>query len=405
VRAQISVQAAALGAAFALLAGGPGVARAANPPSPPSEVISPLPGTPDANPDTQISFLGAPASHLRDISVVGSRSGTHRGRLRFYSTHTGGSFLPARAFIAGETVTVSAQVVGYGTPLRIATRFTVSRPAALSGAGPMQAATPSSPDVQHFHSRPDLQPPAVSVTTPAADPGLGDVFITADGGPGEAGAMIIAPSGQLVWFLPTKGTLKAFNLNVQSYRTQPVLTWWQGQVVAGHGRASMRSTARTTCISPRSAPATACSRTSTTSCSRPRQRLDHGLRTRARRSQAVRRLDRRHHRGRGRAGDRHQDRARHVRLACARPRAISASYMSVPRPAGQLFDFFHLNSIDPLSNGTALISARNTWATYLVSETTGNVLWQLGGKHSSFTLGRASASPGSTTPSCWRTTR
>jgi len=23
--------------------------------------------------------------------------------------------------------------------------------------------------------------------------------------------MIIAPSGQLVWFLPTKGTLKAFN--------------------------------------------------------------------------------------------------------------------------------------------------------------------------------------------------
>ncbi len=34
-----------------------------------------------------------------------------------------------------------------------------------------------------------------------------------------------------------------------------------------------------------------------------------------------------------------------------------------------------------------LISSRNTWATYLVSETTGNVLWQLGGKHSSFTLG------------------
>jgi len=97
VRAQISVQAAALGAAFALLAGGPGVARAANPPSPAVRGDLPLPGTPDANPDTQISFLGAPASHLRDISVVGRGAGRHRGRLRFYSTHTGGSFLPARA--------------------------------------------------------------------------------------------------------------------------------------------------------------------------------------------------------------------------------------------------------------------------------------------------------------------
>ncbi len=131
---------------------------------------------------------------------------------------------------------MSAQIVGYSTPVKIGTRFTVSQPFALSGSGPVQAASPSSPDVQHFHSRPDLQPPAVSVTTPAADPSLGDVFITADQGPGEAGAMIIAPNGQLVWFLPTKGTLKAFNLNVQSYHAQPVLTWWQGQVVAGHGQ-------------------------------------------------------------------------------------------------------------------------------------------------------------------------
>ncbi len=94
MRIQMSVQAVALGAAFALLAGGAGMARAANPPAAPTEVVSPLPGTPDANPNTQISFLGAPASQLRDISVVGSRSGTHRGLLRFYSTHTGGSSSP-----------------------------------------------------------------------------------------------------------------------------------------------------------------------------------------------------------------------------------------------------------------------------------------------------------------------
>lgn len=388
MRAQMSVQAAALGAAFALLAGGPGVARAASPPSPPPEVISPLPGTPDASPDTQISFLGAPASRLRNISVVGSRSGTHRGRLHFYSTHTGGSFLPAHPFRAGETVTVSAQIVGYGTPLRIGTRFTVSQPFTLSGAGPVQAAAPSSPDVQHFRSRPDLQPPAVSVTTAAADPSLGDVFITADRGPGEAGAMIIAPNGQLVWFLRTKGTQKAFNLTVQSYRAQPVLTWWQGQVVAGHGQgvdeiyssnyvhiATVRAgngllaDLHDFVLTPQgSAWITAFAPV------RVNLKPFGGSTDGIIEDGVVQEID-------VKTGlvmfDWHA--LGHV--------PVSASYMSAPRYAGELYDFFHVNSIDPLSNGTALISARNTWATYLVSETTGNVLWQLGGKHSSFKLG------------------
>jgi len=388
MRAQMSVKAAALGAAFALLAGGPAVARAASPPLPTPEVISPLPGTPDASPDTQISFLGASASRLRNILVVGSRSGRHRGRLQFYSTHTGGSFLPARPFIAGETVTVKAQIVGNSTPLTVGTTFTVAQPAALSGAGPGQSATPRSPDVQQFHSRPDLQPPTVSVTTAAADPALGDVFITADGGPGEAGAMIIAPNGQLVWFLPTKATLKAFNLNVQSYRGQPVLTWWQGQVVAGHGQgvdeiyssnyvhiATVRAgnglladlhdfvltpygSAWITAFAPVHADL------------RPFGGSTNGIIE----DGVVQEID-------VKTGlvmfDWHA--LGHV--------PVSASYMTAPRTAGQLFDFFHLNSIDPLSDGTALISARNTWATYLVSETTGSVLWQLGGKHSSFTLG------------------
>jgi len=52
-----------------------------------------------------------------------------------------------------------------------------------------------------------------------------------------------------------------------------------------------------------------------------------------------------------------------------------------------MLDYFHVNSIDPLPNGDLLISSRNTWAAYLVSEATGDVLWTLGGKQSSFTLG------------------
>ena len=46
----------------------------------PAEVVSPLPGTPDANPHTQISFLGAPASELSAVVVRGTLSGLHARR-------------------------------------------------------------------------------------------------------------------------------------------------------------------------------------------------------------------------------------------------------------------------------------------------------------------------------------
>ena len=49
-------------------------------PSAHAVTISPLPGTPDASPHTQISFLGVPASEIHQISVVGSRSGSHGGQ-------------------------------------------------------------------------------------------------------------------------------------------------------------------------------------------------------------------------------------------------------------------------------------------------------------------------------------
>ena len=74
--------------------------------------VSPLAGTPDASPATQISFLGAPGTHVSDVRVVGSRSGVHAGRLRAYSTGTGESFLPAQPFLPGERVTVSARLGG-----------------------------------------------------------------------------------------------------------------------------------------------------------------------------------------------------------------------------------------------------------------------------------------------------
>src|ERR1700730_1307079 len=58
--------------------------RTAAPPSQrlPPVTISPLEGTLDASPTTQISFLGLPAASLSRIVVVGSRSGRHAGTVR-----------------------------------------------------------------------------------------------------------------------------------------------------------------------------------------------------------------------------------------------------------------------------------------------------------------------------------
>ncbi len=74
--------------------------------------------------------------------------------------------------------------------------------------------------------------------------------------------------------------------------------------------------------------------------------------------------------------------------------ALSDSYSSATS-ANTIwpFDYFHLNSIDQLADGTTLISARNTSTLYELDTRTGQVLTRIGGKHSSvkLTAGAATA--------------
>jgi Arylsulfotransferase (ASST) len=46
-----------------------------------------------------------------------------------------------------------------------------------------------------------------------------------------------------------------------------------------------------------------------------------------------------------------------------------------------------MNSLDPQSNGTVVISSRHTHAVFDIDESTGAIDWELGGTHSSFTMG------------------
>jgi hypothetical protein len=48
------------------------------------------------------------------------------------------------------------------------------------------------------------------------------------------------------------------------------------------------------------------------------------------------------------------------------------------------FDFFHINSVDKTESGDYIISARYMHAVVCVSGTTGELLWQLGGKNNNF---------------------
>lgn len=65
---------------------------------------------------------------------------------------------------------------------------------------------------------------------------------------------------------------------------------------------------------------------------------------------------------------------------------LSASFIRAPTSSAP-YDYFHLNSVQPLPGGNLLISARNTWSVYEIDRQTGRVLWTLGGKRSSFRLG------------------
>jgi hypothetical protein len=50
------------------------------------------------------------------------------------------------------------------------------------------------------------------------------------------------------------------------------------------------------------------------------------------------------------------------------------------------WDWFHINAVSE-SSGTLLIDSRNTWAAYDVNPNGGQVVWTVGGKHSSFAMG------------------
>ncbi len=107
--------------------------------------------------------------------------------------------------------------------------FAIAKPDQLSST-PETIHAGSAAEEQHFVSRPDLRPPTVTVTADSPGQAPGDIFVAPYTGPGQAGPMILDPTGAMLWFKPLPRDIFATNLRVQEYAGKPVLTWWQGDI-------------------------------------------------------------------------------------------------------------------------------------------------------------------------------
>jgi hypothetical protein len=55
--------------------------------------------------------------------------------------------------------------------------------------------------------------------------------------------------------------------------------------------------------------------------------------------------------------------------------------------SNNVWDCYHINSVEEGPDHSLLISMRNMWAIYKISKESGNILWQLGGKRNEFKIG------------------
>jgi len=276
-------------------------------------------------------------------------------------------------------------------PTRIRTLTTAALAALLSAVplalgGTASAATTTA-------TTPTSPPPLTVLTTSHSGSPGEDYFLTPTGDTSTYanGPEIVDQNGKVVWFHAVPQGETAADFKVQRYDGQQVLTWWQGTglgglssgtdyiynshyqqiatVQAGNGLTTdgheFLITPWNTAIVVSFATATA----NLTSIGGPAdQTVVNGV---------VQEVDI----ATGKVLSQ-WDSADHV--------PYSQSEQPLPASASTPWDWFHINAVHFDTSGNLLIDARNTWTAYDVSPRSGRILWQLGGKASSFVLRAAS---------------
>jgi hypothetical protein len=230
-------------------------------------------------------------------------------------------------------------------------------------------------------------PPPITVLRQGTDNGNGDIFIAPEGGCYASGPEILTNTGREIWFHPLPPGEFATDFRTQTYQGRPVLTWFQGRGLTGtdyiyndHYRqiAEVRAgngdftdfhefliTPWNTALILADAVRTA----NLTSMGGPaNQKVFNGI---------VQEID--------------------IRTGKVLFQWNSAdhipyrdSHHPLPGSAAVPWDWFHINAVHLDTDGNLLINSRFTWTTYKVSLRTGKIIWELGGKQSTFKL-RAAA--------------
>ncbi|MHA6805879.1 arylsulfotransferase family protein [Salinifilum ghardaiensis] len=252
-----------------------------------------------------------------------------------------------------------------------------------------------------YVTRPDLHPPRTEVTVPPR--GTEDGYIlrspvnsdeaaipTTRESPGQSGALITDERGEPVWFHPAEPGEAIFDLQKQQYRGQPVLTYWEGDLIAppgyGEGTAvirdrSYREIARVQAgngfdadihefrITPRGTALLLGYRAVPADLRPVGGPADGRLL-----ENAVQEVD-------IETGEVLLDwrATEHI--------GLDESYLELPEDTKAVpWDYFHVNSVNLDHDGNLLLSARNTHAVYKIDRNTGRVQWRLNGTETDYSL-------------------
>ncbi|MCW3026792.1 MAG: hypothetical protein JWN81_3 [Solirubrobacterales bacterium] len=235
-------------------------------------------------------------------------------------------------------------------------------------------------------------PPPVTILTSTGNLGAGDIFITPTGNSSTYanGPEILDRRGQDVWFHAIPQGQTAADFRVQTYRGRQVLTWWQGVGLGGlaHGTDyiyndqsqpiatvnagnGLSADGHEFLITPQNTALILSYTTATADLSSiggpTNQTVVNGV---------VQEIDI----ATGKVLFQWNS-ADHVPFA--------QSEQALPASSSTPWDWFHINAVHLDTDGNLLIDARDTWTVYKVNRHTGNTIWQLGGKASSFALAAA----------------
>jgi hypothetical protein len=241
-----------------------------------------------------------------------------------------------------------------------------------------------------YVSMPGVKVPKLKVTVPSSLGG-GYIFESPQGGTTLGGPMIVNGKGQLVWFEPLPAEVVAADFRVQTYRGKPVLTFWQGKIIDGHGIGEdviMNSSYQ---IIKTILPGNGYSADLHEFLLSPSGKTawltafdtigwnvksEGGPKNGAVLDGIVQEVD---------------VTTGNVLFEWHSLDHAPLNLSSQPYAGSAAYDYFHVNGIDPIGAGVVLVSSRNTSTVYAIAQATGAVIWRLGGKKSSFTMGKGSS--------------